>query len=476
MQILSPDFSLATTSLATTSLATTSLATTLKNRRSRLAALVDFPVMLWSGQSSPRNFPANRFFFRASSHFLYFAGLSLENAVIRLAEGKLILFIDQASPASALWHGESPSRAAIAVQMGADAAYPLADLAEYTTAACATIAVQDAATLQHQEYQLNRKLGSANSPEGNDRQLAAASVSLRMTHDEPATAELRQAASISIQAHTAGMAATRTAKTEAEVRAAIEAVMFAHNVTLAYTSIVTIQGEVLHNNDYHQALRSGDLLLVDAGAETATGWAADITRTWPVSGKFSATQKAIYEIVLAAHDACIAAMQPGVEYQQIHFLAAQVLAEGLVELGILRGDPENLVEQDAHALFFPHGIGHLLGLDVHDMEDLGDLAGYAEGRKRSDRFGLGYLRLNRPLQAGMVVTIEPGFYQVPAILQNSEQRSRYAKQVNWDRLTEFADVRGIRIEDDVLITATGTEVLTAALPTAAETLEQWVMG
>ena len=215
-----------------------------------------------------------------------------------------------------------------------------------------------------------------------------------------------------------------------------------------------------------------DLLLADVGAEAPTGWAADVTRTWAVSGKFSSTQRDIYDIVLAAHDACIDKIFPGVEYEDIHLCACQVIAEGLVSLGILKGSPEELVDVDAHALFFPHGIGLLLGLDVLDMEDLGDLAGYEQGRQRSGRFGLGYLRLNRPLRQGMVVTIEPGFYQVPAIVNNSQNRENFSKYVNWERLSQFADVRGIRIEDDVLVTESGSEVLTAALPTQADAVEQ----
>ena len=245
----------------------------------------------------------------------------------------------------------------------------------------------------------------------------------------------------------------------------------AHDMTCAYNSIVTVQGEVLHNEQYHNQLTPGDLLLADVGAENSQGWASDITRTWPVSGKFSATQRAIYDLVLEAHDTCIAHMKPGVEYRDIHLLAARIIAQGLVDLGILRGNPEDLVDRDAHALFFPHGIGHLLGLDVHDMEDLGDLAGYETGRKRSDRFGLGYLRLDRTLRSGMIVTIEPGFYQVPGILNNDDLRSEYDDVINWSRLAQFADVRGIRIEDDVLITDSGTEVLTAELPTKAPEIE-----
>jgi Xaa-Pro aminopeptidase len=277
-----------------------------------------------------------------------------------------------------------------------------------------------------------------------------------------------------VEAHKAGMRATKSAKIEAEVRAAMEAVIIAHNMTTSYSSIVTVHGEVLHNDKYHHPIQPGDLLLADVGAETEMGWAGDVTRTWAVSGKFSSTQRDIYEVVLAAHDACIAKMRPGVEYRDIHLLACRAIAEGLTNLGILRGKAEDLVEMDAHALFFPHGIGHLLGLDVHDMEDLGDLAGYEQGRLRSDRFGLGYLRLNRPLQPGMLVTIEPGFYQVPAILNDPNFRSKYEKIVNWERLSQFSDVRGIRIENDVLVTNDASEVLTAALPYAVSDVENLV--
>ena len=445
------------------------LADALRRRRERLAQLVNFPAVLWSGQPSPRNFPANVYPFRASSHFLYFAGLPLMNTAIRLDGGRLTLFMDESTPAAALWHGPTPTRADIATDMGADAAYPLSELGEHLSGV-ATVAVQDSTTAA---AQLTAR-GVVNPAQ--DRALAEAIVQLRLTNDAAAIAEIRRAAQVSVQAHRAGMAATQAGHTEANVRAAMEAVIMAQGMTTAYNSIVTVHGEVLHNEHYHHVLQAGDLLLADVGAEAATSWASDITRTWPVTGQFSATQRDVYDIVLAAHDACIEAAQPGVEYRDLHLLASRILAAGLVELGILRGEPESLVEQDAHALFFPHGVGHLLGLDVHDMEDLGDLAGYASGRMRSDRFGLGFLRLDRPLQAGMIVTIEPGFYQVPGILQDPQMRDHYAAVVNWERLAQFQDVRGIRIEDDVLITLTGSEVLTAALPTRAPEIEAMVKG
>jgi Xaa-Pro aminopeptidase len=452
-----------------------SLINTLRQRRQKLAQLIDFPVILWSGSSSPRNFAANVYPFRASSHFLYFAGLPLPNAAIRLESGKLELFIDDPHPSSALWHGEMPKREEIAQSIGADDAKPMAEL-ESAIADAATIAVQDAATWTQQSQLFNRWILPQNPPQGIDLELAKAIVTLRLTHDEAALTELRQAAAVSVQAHKAGMAATPQAKREADIRGAMEKVIIAHNMTTAYNSIVTVHGEVLHNEQYHHPLQPGDLLLADVGAETQIGWAADITRTWPVSGKFSSTQRDIYDIVLAAHDACIAKINPGVEYGEIHLLAAKVIAEGLVDLGILQGHPDDLVQIDAHALFFPHGIGHLLGLDVHDMEDLGDLAGYEAGRTRSDRFGLGYLRLNRPLRPGMLVTIEPGFYQVPAILNHAQQQPKYDGVVNWQRLSQFKDVRGIRIEDDVLVTSQGSEVLTAALPNHADAIENLING
>ncbi|AHJ27165.1 aminopeptidase P family protein [Nodularia spumigena CS-584] len=443
---------------------------TLHHRRQQLATLINFPAILWSGNTNPRNFPANTYPFRASSHFLYFAGLPLQNAAIRLEGGKLELFIDNPTPSSALWHGQMPTRDEIAEQIGADTARPMAELESYLEDA-ATIPVQNAATWTQQTQLLNRWVLPQQPPQGNDLELAKAIISLRLTHDAGALIELRKAAAVTVAAHKAGIAATSKAKLEAEVRAAMEAVIIGENMTTSYNSIVTVHGEVLHNEHYHHPLQPGDLILADVGAETAMGWAADVTRTWPVSGKFSSTQRDIYDVVLAAHDACIAKIRPGVEYGDIHLLAATVIAEGLVDLGILQGNPADLVEMDAHALFFPHGIGHLLGLDVHDMEDLGDLAGYEEGRTRSDRFGLGYLRLNRLLRPGMLVTIEPGFYQVPAILNDPNVRSKYENIVNWQRLSEFTDVRGIRIEDDVLVTESGSEVLTDALPNQAIAIE-----
>ncbi len=448
-------------------------------RRRRLADHVATPVILWSGGRIARNFAANAYPHRASSHFLYFAGLPLQNVAIRLDQGRCELFMDEVPPSSVLWQGESPTRSELAAWIGADADYPLTQLQPRSPGA-ATIAVQDRTTQAQQISILGRAIEEPSQANGIDQTLVQAITNLRLRHDSFGIQEIRQAAAVTVQAHQAGMAATPAARTsggsEAQIRAVMEQVILAQGMTPAYSSIVTVHGEVLHNEQYHHRIQAGDLILADVGAESPLGWASDVTRTWPVSGHFSRTQRDLYEVVLAAHDACIAAARPGVEYRDLHLLGAKVITEGLIDLGILHGEAQDLVDQDAHALFFPHGLGHLLGLDVHDMEDLGDLAGYAPGRRRSDRFGLGYLRLDRPLQAGMVVTIEPGFYQVPAILQDRDRRAQYQACVNWDRLEQFSDVRGIRIEDDVLITETGTEVLTAALPTSISAIEAMVQG
>ena len=455
----------------------------LRHRRQKLAELIDGPVLLWSGGPVARNFAANTFPFRASSHFLYFAGVPLPNAVIGLEFGQLTLFMDDPQPGAALWHGPSPSREQVATQIRADAHYPLAKL-PHRAKDGVTLPAPTLATQQQQVNVLGRPVSlirpthqenyANDGPR--DHHLAQAIVQLRLQHDQCARDQLQQAAQITVKAHLQGMQATPQCQSEAAVRAAIEAVLMAHPCTTAYASIVTVQGEILHNDCYAHGLQPEDLLLVDVGAELPSGWAADVTRTWPVSGQFSPSQRDLYEIVLAAHDACIAKVTSGVEFRDLHLLAALTIATGLVDVGIFKGNPELLVEQDAYALFFPHGIGHLLGLDVHDMEDLGDVAGYAPGRQRCDRKGLNYLRLDRPLQPHMLVTIEPGFYQIPAILNDAELRQIYKDCVNWDRLAQFQDVRGIRIEDDVLVTEEGCQVLTSALPTDVNEIEAIVQS
>ena len=302
-------------------------------------------------------------------------------------------------------------------------------------------------------------------------------IDLRLIHDNAALASLREAARATCLAHLAGMRATRPGVSEHVIRGAMEGAVLQEGMVTSYPPIVTTRGEILHNNLHHHTLADGDLLLADVGAEFE-GWAGDVTRTWPVSGTFSATQRAMYELVLASQLAAIDMVRPGTRYRDIHLEASRVLTRGLVDEGILSGDVDGLVERGAHALIFPHGVGHIIGLDVHDMEDLGDLAGYEEGRVRAEQFGLGYLRLDRDLAPGMMVTIEPGFYRVPAILESAAIAGPFIEDSTLDlaALERFADVRGIRIEDDVLCTEGDPEVLTDAVPKSVQAVQDAVTG
>lgn len=436
----------------------------LRQRRQKLiAALVGAPALIQAGTAPPRNYPANQYDFRASSHFLYLVGLPLAGAALLLeasqgqGQGRSHLFVPPPADDDALWHGELPSMAALQAATGVDAVHPLPELAGWLA----------------RVGQPGRLPAVAEGERtAADARLIEAIIDLRLCHDAAAVHELRRAVEVTVRAHAAGRRATRPGVRISAVRAAMEAEMLAADFTPAYPSIVTTRGEVLHSHDRSGVCEAGELLLADVGAESDTGWASDVTRTWPVSGRFSASQRAMYELVLQAQLAAIAAVKPGASYRGVHLTAARVLCAGLRDEGILVGEVDGLLERGAHGLFFPHGVGHLIGLDVHDMEDLGDRAGYAPGRQRSQQFGLCYLRLDRDLQPGMCVTIEPGLYLVPAILRNEALTGPLRDALRLDKLGRFADVRGIRIEDDVLVTETGCEVLTAAIPKAASEIEQ----
>ncbi|MFT5356078.1 MAG: Xaa-Pro aminopeptidase [Polyangiales bacterium] len=437
-------------------------------RRARLAERVSGAALFAAGRSIGRNYEGNTYPFRASSHFLYFVGQGLEGAYVLIEKERTRVFIETPDSDDALWHGAQPSTAELSRSLGCEVAL-IEALPEALKRAqsVATIPAPDAATRKEQASLLGRVLQRSD----NDATLEHAVVALRSVHDDSAQGALAEAAKATVAAHKAGMAATRPGLSEAAVCAAMEFELAKRGYGTAYGSIVTVHGEILHNHSHSNECRDGDLLLADVGAETAGGWAGDVTRTWPVNGTFSPTQRAMYDIVLAAQLDAIDRARPGVRYRDVHLQAARTLTQGLVDEGILRGDVDSLVERGAHALFFPHGVGHLLGLDVHDMEDLGDRAGYPEGRERNPQFGLSYLRLDRELLEGMAVTIEPGFYQVPAILNNASRCAFAEDCLDRVALARFADVRGIRIEDDILVTAIAPLVMTSDAPKSAGEVE-----
>lgn len=446
-------------------------AAALADRRARVSrAFGGGAALIAAGSPQPRQYAANAWPFRAASHFLYLVGLHLADAMLLLEDGEASLFVPAPPPDDELWHGARPSLADLSGALGlaVRAGDELPKLLEKRRAA--TLAAIDPIARATQSALLGRPIVYG-VLEGDDARLADAMIATRLRHDAAAIRGLREAADSTAAGHAAGIAATRPGVREHTVRAAMLAAFHARGHSVAYEPIVTVHGEVLHQHGYGNVLRDGDLLLADVGAETEGGWAGDVTRTWPVARTFSPTQRTLYELVLAANRRCIDACAPGVRYRDLHMLAARVIATGLVDLGILRGDPEELVSDGVHALFFPHGVGHLIGLDVHDMEDLGDRAGYAPGRARSAQFGLSYLRLDRDLAPGMAVTIEPGFYAVPAILRDPARTAIARDRLDREELAKFSDVRGIRIEDDVLITDTGCEVLCASIPKSVGDIE-----
>ncbi|MGC4092600.1 MAG: aminopeptidase P family protein [Polyangiaceae bacterium] len=440
-------------------------------RRRRLQSRLPAPALIVSGFSRPRNFAANRYPFRADSHFLYLVGAGLEGAALVLEPDSAVLYAPAPDPEEELWTGPAPTLLQISEAAGLEVR-PIEELS--VAPETLTLPAQDWEGALFQSELLDRDIDPASGPEleGPSLALADALIELRLQHDAAAIAQLRQAAWATGEAHRAGLSVTRPGLREAAVRAAMEAAFGAWGYAASYNPIVTAHGEVLHATRSDGVLNDGDLLLADVGAETPEGWAGDVTRTWPVNGKFSSTQRAIYDVVLASQQAALDCVRPGVRYRDVHRAAARSLVKGLVELGIYAGDPEELFELGAAALFFPHGVGHLLGLDVHDMEDLGDRAGYAPGRARVDAPGDRYLRLDRDLLPGMALTIEPGFYQIPHLLERPEEVGALEPFLRRSELAKFSDVRGIRIEDDVLVTDSGVEILTEAIPKHADAIER----
>lgn len=439
-------------------------------RRQSFARRLSAPAALGSGLRRVRNFEANPFPFRADSHFLYFVGMHLEASVLYFADGQATLYTDPPDPAERLWHGPELTLSELEKRLG----LPVLPLEEFAPAEeTAAIGSPDSDSALWLEDLLGRTLDldpeflavpshQLEVEEHADELLARALVQQRLRHDAAAIAQMRQAAEVSVAAHLAGARSVKRAPRAAWVRAQIEATFTQNGMCPAYGSIVTPAGNILHARTSDDVLTPKDWLLVDAGAETPEGWAADITRTWPVSGKFEGLAADLYRAVLGAQRTAIDLCKPGVRFLDVHQAAARRLLIELVESGVLRGNVDTLLETGVGAALFPHGLGHLLGLDVHDMEDLGDRSGYPEGRVRGEAGSERLLRLDRTLEPGMVLTIEPGIYNILDLMDEGPHRRAVEEALI--RKDEFRQFTGIRIEDDVLVTEAGAEVLTAALP------------
>ena len=297
-------------------------------------------------------------------------------------------------------------------------------------------------------------------------------VKLRAVKDQYEISELEKAVDVARIMHTTAMKMAYPGNFERELAGAIEGIALSHGGPVSFPVILSMDGQTLHNHYHGNELTEGRMVVCDAGAETSMCYSSDITRTFPVGGKFSEQQKEIYEIVLQANVDTIKASKPGVSYREVHLMAARIIAEGLNGLGIMKGDVDEAVKAGAHALFFPHGLGHMLGLDVHDMEGLGEnYVGYSDTLKRSDQFGLAYLRMGRELEPGFVLTNEPGCYFIPALIDQWKAEKKHAQFINYDQVEKYRKFGGVRIEDDVLITESGSRILGTPIPKTVEEVE-----
>lgn len=452
-------------------------------RRDHLLSQLAQPVLLFAGSHIARNYQANAYPFRADSNFLYFferpeAGSA---AFFDPADRTVTLFLPERTLDSSLWDGPLESFEQAKARHQVAAVWPVEALETHLSLLAKgrqvfSLAVSDPAAMRRARALTGEDLAFDDPSRAGRAPVIDAIAALRLKKSPEEIAEIRRLVPITHEAHLLAMKHSKPGVSEHFLAGQVEGAFARAGCVPAYMSILSVRGEVLHNHGHSNVLREGDVVLLDAGAEGESGYCNDVTRCWPV-GRFSPEGRDVYSLVLAAELAAIAAVKPGVRYRDLHLLAARVITEGLVSMGLLTGRVDDLLERGAQALFFPHGVGHQLGLDVHDMETFGDRLHYPLGRTRSTQFGLSFLRMDMDLAEGMTFTIEPGVYFVPAILHSPTFRQTFAHDVNWAKAEGFLAMNqgrgfgGIRIEDDILCTATGAEVLTASIPKALAEVE-----
>jgi len=451
-------------------------------RRQQLKEKLGSGLLLFMGNDeSPMNYPGNPYHFRQDSSFLYFFGLDSPGlaGLVDVDAGRDILFGDDISVDDIIWMGDQPLFKDRALEVGVKDTQPLAELKD--TIKAAIQAGRKIHFLPPYRAQTVMKLGdllglrNGQVKDYISETLIKAVVEQRSIKIAEEIAEIEAALTVAYEMHTTAMRMTKPGLLESEIAGMVEGIALTQGGYVSFPVILTINGQILHNHYHGNRLEKGRLLVNDSGAETAMGYSSDITRTFPVSGKFSEKQKDIYNLVLQAQTTAIEAIGPGIINKEIHLKSVTVIAAGLKELGLMQGDVEAAVRAGAHALFMPHGLGHMMGLDVHDMEDLGEnFVGYDKSIKRSDQFGLAYLRLARELQPGYVLTVEPGIYFIPALIEKWAKEEKFTEFINYDRVNDYLDFGGVRIEDDVLVTDSGSLVLGKPVPKTVEELEDIV--
>jgi Xaa-Pro aminopeptidase len=447
----------------------------LRERRSSLAkrwGLDRGTVLAPAGQYVPVAGTDQFHEYHAHPEFSYLAGAQTSGAIVGFdpAEG-WVLFAPVASLEERVWVGAGEDHARLAHETGL-AVRPLRELQGWLERRrgepLALLGNPDIVRLPG-AYGLKSWSALEAEVDGElSARLSGQVAEARRAKDDGELGLMRAAAAASGAGHELAMRTLRAGMTERQLQIEVEAGFFrAGSPRTAYGSIVGTgsNSSVLHFSPTSRVMRDGEIVLMDAGAEFG-GYASDVTRVFPVGPQFEGAQRDLYQLVLDVQRTAIEGVRPGAEFKDLHMAACRQVAAGLVELDILRGSPDDLVERDAHALFFPHGLGHMLGLSTHDA------GGCLAGREPSDRFGLKWLRADLPLDAGYVVTIEPGIYFIRALLTDPGRRAQYGDAVNWERVDQMLDFGGIRIEDDVLVTPSGSDVLTAEIPKTIDAVEE----
>ncbi len=435
-----------------------------ERRKTLVSKMSNSGLILLPGHiESPVNYPANAYRFRQDSNFLYYFGLALPGlaGVIDTDTGEATLFGDDFTIDDIIWMGPQPSVSELGARVGVVETAPLAALAE--TIAAAARKGRDIHFLPPYRGETKLLLNGLLPGAAPSEELIRAVVSMRDKKSAEEIARIEEACATGYQMHTLAMRMCRPGVSERDIAGAIEGIALRRGWGVSFHSIVSQHGETLHNHSHDGVLQEGRMLLVDAGAEATSGYASDFTRTIPVGGRFTSRQKDIYDAVLAANDHAFAISAPGVRYVDVHLAASRVLLEGLHSLGLVRGSIDDALAAGTHSLFMPHGLGHQMGLDVHDMEDLGErFVGYDDETPRSTHPSCSACRMGRRLQPGMVVTVEPGIYFVPDLIAKWRAEKPAASEfVDFERVEGYLDFGGVRLEDDMLITADGNRMLGA---------------
>ncbi|MFB3855276.1 MAG: aminopeptidase P family protein [Vicinamibacterales bacterium] len=453
-------------------------------RRERLMNDVGSGLIVLLGHGEPpKNYQANTYAFRQDSTFLYFFGLDQPDlaAVLDADDRRVTVFGDDLTVDQIVWTGFQPTVAERAARAGVADTAPMAKLSE-----AVSVAIRKGRRVHFlPQYRaenalwLERLTGIRAEWVNEHRSLplVMAVIEQRAHKGAEELAELETAIATTRDMHVLAMRMSRPGVYEREVAGAIEGLALSQGVPVAFPVIFSIHGETLHNHYHGNRMEAGQMAVNDSGAESPLGYAADITRTIPIGGRFTGIQRDLYLAVLDAEKKAIEAVKPGVPYKEVHLLASRILAGAMKDLGCMKGDLDAAVAAGAHALFFQCGVGHMLGLDVHDMEALGEqYVGYDETVARSTQFGLKSLRLARKLEPGFVLTVEPGIYIIPQLIDRWRAEGRFTEFIDYDAVAKLQGFGGIRIEDDVVVTDGGCKVLGPPIPKEIDDVEELARG